>query len=157
MRRRKGRSGTHRTSSFRESTFQRIEARRAARADRITRRNTTRSLREPDQALAARRGDRRVHRRPIGRRTLIGAGVAGDGMPTGHRQRRANLQSQRKPRSGLSPASLSLRRTDAPASRVETTRSVCTRKKEARRAVIIATGYGGINNQTNYRKRKSCP
>jgi chemotaxis response regulator CheB len=36
------------------------------------------------------------------------------------------------------------------------TAGVCRKAKEARRAVIIATGHGGKNGVQRYRKRKSC-
>lgn len=32
----------------------------------------------------------------------------------------------------------------------------CTRSKAERRGVILATGYGGINGATNYRRSKKC-
>lgn len=77
-------------------------------------------------------------------------------MPSARRNRRSDLQSRRGPRKGLSSVMVSLRRTDENASALQTRRSLCTRKKQARRSVIIATGYGGINGYTNYRRQKSC-
>lgn len=42
------------------------------------------------------------------------------------------------------------------ASTRKTTQSVCARKKQTRRAVIKATGYGGRNGFKNYKDQQSC-
>lgn len=34
--------------------------------------------------------------------------------------------------------------------------NVCARKKSEKRAVILATGYGGINGRRNYKEHTSC-
>lgn len=74
-----------------------------------------------------------------------------------HRDRREALRQHRqRARTRLSSSPMSLRRYNENASRNKTTRSVCARKKEARRGVIIATGYGGINGARNYKRRKTC-
>ena len=40
--------------------------------------------------------------------------------------------------------------------RVEDRRMACAKSKSVRRAVIIATGYGGVNGVRKYRDRKPC-
>jgi len=50
---------------------------------------------------------------------------------------------------------LPTRRDNEDASSKKTT-PVCARSKASRRAVLIAVGKGGINNQRNYRKHKKC-
>lgn len=80
-----------------------------------------------------------------------------DELQTGRKHRRANLRTSRENTARRLPrSSLPVFRRNENASDPQTTRSVCTRKKQARRAVIIATGYGGVNNQRNYRRHKQC-
>lgn len=58
---------------------------------------------------------------------------------------------------GLSPALVLSRRGDARQDRSETQdRTSCARRKDERRAVIIATGYGGINRAKDYRRQTKC-
>lgn len=131
--------------------------RRSSRADIGTRRDTTRL-----QAATA----KRVRTRRTKRRVLSGAEPGGyplierkrrDRVPDrlGER-RRGDLRRNRRARQGLSPVLVSVRRTDENASGRQTTRSVCTRKKAARRAVIIATGYGGRNGARRYKRQEKC-
>lgn len=56
----------------------------------------------------------------------------------------------------LPPLVVSLQKSNENASGNKTTRRVCTRKKETRRAVILQNGYGGINGFRNYKKRSTC-
>lgn len=66
------------------------------------------------------------------------------------------LRDRPAKRQGLSSGTLQIRRANENASGQQTRQSLCTRTKQTKRAVIIATGYGGINNQRNYRSRKPC-
>lgn len=77
-------------------------------------------------------------------------------MPHKPRQRRADLRAQRRARRRLPATGLPVRRVNENASDKQTTRSVCTRKKQARRAVVIANGYGGRNNARKYRRHTKC-
>lgn len=76
------------------------------------------------------------------------------GLQDRPRNRRDSLQRaatrRRVPKLVLSTR---LRDEDAPSNKAT---SVCARKKSTRRAVVIANGYGGINNARQYRKHKSC-
>jgi hypothetical protein len=79
-----------------------------------------------------------------------------DRVPGRRVHRGASVRAQRSPRKRLSAGLLPLRRPNENASRQQTTRSVCARKKETRRAVIIANGHGGINNANRYRRHRKC-
>lgn len=71
---------------------------------------------------------------------------------------RAGLQASRRRSSGrrlpegVVPAFLS----DARKKDSAVSRRTCAGKKQVRRAVIIATGYGGVNGAREYARRKSC-
>lgn len=56
----------------------------------------------------------------------------------------------------LSPGVLPALRRDASQKDQQVSRRVCARAKQERRAVIIATGYGGRNGARDYARRKSC-
>lgn len=74
------------------------------------------------------------------------------------RPKRRNNLSIRKRRTTENrlPASLVPSRTHNEDASSRKTEGVCRKFKEARRAVIIANGFGGINNQRNYRPRRKC-
>jgi hypothetical protein len=74
--------------------------------------------------------------------------------PTRHR--RTPVRTLRGTRPRLSTTLLPVRGTNENASGVQTKRSLCTRKKQARRAIVIATGHGGINHANKYRRQKKC-
>lgn len=74
-------------------------------------------------------------------------------LSTQRRDRRDPLQSQRRLVKGLSPMVLPERKPHANATSKSSRQSLCARKAKARRAVIIATGYGGINGVRTYKRR----
>lgn len=78
-----------------------------------------------------------------------------DEMP-GERRYRGDRMRRSKAGAGLQATRLQMLRPRRTASRKATTPGVCTSKKETRRAVIIANGYGGINNARNYRRHERC-
>lgn len=114
--------------------------------------------RRPEQSttVSARRTVRRVSRHAVSTRLPESPRKRGDGL-SDFRSGRTSLHARRRARTGLPAPVLSLRRRNENASSKKTTRSVCSRKRAARRAVIISTGYGGRNGATNYRKEdKKC-
>jgi hypothetical protein len=133
----------------------RAKAPRSSRPSKAARRTTPRRQTRQSPALSPRRTDRglpaalepsRVISRPrrTRNRLLDDAG------------RRSRLRSQRSSRPRLSAGLVQARRADGNASARQTRQSLCTRKKATRRAVIIATGHGGINGKRNYARRKKC-
>lgn len=70
--------------------------------------------------------------------------------------RRSYLQARADAPRRLQKSSLPMATTDANAHRNQMPATPCARKKSARRAVIIATGYGGINKAKQYRRHKPC-
>lgn len=145
MRRRSGRRTERRTRSF------------SKRAVRKARRSTSRGEdTRKSGALRARRNKRVVpdvserRRRPGRKRETRNEVSRRDS------DRRPAVRTQRTTARRLSPGGLFLGRRNENASSRKTTRSVCTRKKAARRAVIIASGYGGRNGARNYKRHESC-
>jgi hypothetical protein len=112
--------------------------------------------RDTQSVVLARRGDGRVSAATLAGQRVAYAWQTGNKLSAQSRNRRANLRPQRRAEPRLSAGVVPVSRFNEHASRVETTRSVCTRKKEARRAVIIATGHGGINGQRQYKPRRKC-
>lgn len=110
------------------------------------------------QAVPSRRRIRRVHRATGRSRRTEVAGLTRDEVPAKRRHRRDPVRSSLQPAKPSRLPTSVLRRRNYPenASQKKTTRSVCTRKKQTRRAVIIANGYGGINNVRNYRRHETC-
>lgn len=121
-----------------------------ARSDSPRRRHGASSL------VPSRRPLDRIRSRTERRRRTIVSRTLRDDVPGQRQFRRDDLQPRRRSRSGLPATTLSLRRPNENASREKTSGKLCTRKKEVRRAVIMATGYGGINNARNYRKHEQC-
>lgn len=123
-----------------------------------TRRPTQGRVRSgPSNIVRARPSTRRVSGRTVTSRRVASSWQTRNQLRDPTRIRRARVLSQRgRTRARLSPALMPVRRSNENASRNETTRSVCTRKKQARRAVIIATGYGGRNGRRDYRQRSKC-
>lgn len=93
-------------------------------------------------------------RKSVRRKTRV---LTRDQVRAGLRDRRNKMLARKKAtRSpGLSAALVPSRRTDADA-RSRPSKLRCARKKEVRRAVIIATGHGGRNGVRNYRRQQKC-
>lgn len=73
------------------------------------------------------------------------------------RNRRDPVQTSRKTAArGLPEPALSLVKTNAIAHRKQMPATPCARKKQERRAVIIAKGFGGINRARQYRSHRKC-
>lgn len=87
---------------------------------------------------------------PLGSRSRTSLRHDRLGNRRGYMQARADAP-RRLPKSALPMAT-----TNANAHRSKMPATPCARKKSARRAVIIATGYGGINKAKQYRRHKSC-
>lgn len=121
----------------------------------LTRSDTPRRRHGQSSLIPSRRRVRRLDKTPERSRSLIRESLTRNRLPDRLRDRRDNLHG-RKPVIGLPSAVLQERRLNENASRQKTTRSVCTRKKETRRAVIVANGYGGINNVRDYRSHQKC-
>lgn len=97
-------------------------------------------------ATIARRRDRAQHSNPGKSGLQIRDGI-----------RRSGLRPfSRRSADGLSKRVVSPRRRDETSRRKAATPRVCAEKKQARRAVIIAKGYGGLNGATDYRRHKKC-
>ena len=161
MPRRKGKSTGRRTKGYSQnrprwdspgrrpdiSERNRRRARRAvpstAEKPVLTRRRKRRISRSPESARAA-----QIPRRNL-RRGLRQDGLLDGGTTLQVRQNRT--PSRRMPRGILPPRSL-----DASTRRMATTQGVCAAKKDTRRGVLIATGYGGVNGFRNYRKHSRC-
>jgi len=139
--------------------------RRKRRSRKVTGAKRSRSTPSPGRVdrprttLRARPGRRRLASLTLRGRSSPGPRIARDRLPDGLLYRRDSLRGNAERRStnkGLPTSVLSLRRRDENASDNQTTRSVCTRKKATRRAVLIATGYGGINGARQYKEHKKC-
>lgn len=76
------------------------------------------------------------------------------GRPADRRRKVAVRKPRRATRTGLPEYILPPRRDDENARSRSPTR--CARKKEVRRGVIIATGYGGLNHTRNYKEHRKC-
>lgn len=71
--------------------------------------------------------------------------------------RRRRLQASKlQARTRLSGTILPARRNNEDAPLQKASRTLCARSKAARRAVIIATGYGGKNGRTRYAPHQRC-
>lgn len=151
MRRRKSRSTGARARKYSGP------ARQGPRAVPGTRRSTPRRETRTSPLVSSRRSHRRLSGTPEPSAGLALTRRRRDGLPDRLRNRRAALYAQRRTREGLPLGVLSTRRPDENASSGKTRRSLCTRKKAARRHMIIATGYGGRNGVRTYKKeRKTC-
>lgn len=149
MRPRKSRAGTG-------AQGRRYKTRAHGRKNQNSRRAPPRQRQQQETPVRSRRTVRRVSR-PIERgESFDRSRDRGNKMPVGHRNRRNSMHSQRQPQIGLPSSLLPTRYPNENASNNKTTRSVCTRKKAARRHMIIATGYGGKNGFTDYKEDKSC-
>lgn len=123
---------------------------------RATRRDTSRLPTTTSRAVRSRRSVRRVLTSSEPSVGLTLARKDRDKMPSRRRNRRAGMSTRRLTDEGLPAGILSLRRSNENASANQTRRSLCTRKKAARRHMIIATGYGGRNGVKNYRRQDKC-
>lgn len=132
--------------------------RRNSRKNQEARPNTTRRRPEQARSVLARRTTGRLSDSLIRGRRTEGPRKITDRVLDRHRDRRAPLRPQLETsrQKRLSGSSMPVRRDNAYASARQTRQSLCTRKKAARRAVIIATGHGGINNVRNYRRQSKC-
>jgi chemotaxis response regulator CheB len=155
-RRRSYRWDQNRDGSARQlrSTWQRPTERLAASINPSRGRRA--SARRTLETLSERRSRRRLVASPKRVQDSANSRRKANRLPDRILDRRTRLSPQRSTRPRLSNTVLQVRRTDENASARQTTRSVCTRKKEARRAVIIATGNGGINGVRNYKKHRRC-
>lgn len=102
---------------------------------------------------AARRG-----RKAVGRKTESER-FEGNTVPGRRLDRGENLLAQgRAKRRRLSSGSVQVARRNENAYHKKDTspKLGCARKKEIRRAVVIATGYGGRNNFVNYKRAQKC-
>ncbi|AXL15458.1 hypothetical protein [Microviridae sp.] len=156
--RRKSRGYTGR----RASSFSKAGARlsRSARQPATnTRRNTEGrgNARKTSKTIYARHSSRRTTATPKRSRSLESARSIRNQLQTRSLHRRTDMREPGKTTvRRLSSTILPLRRDNENASDKQTTRSVCTRKKQAKRATIIATGYGGKNGFTNYKQHRKC-
>lgn len=137
-------------------------ARRAKSYSRYTPRNPrtykgNRVVRPETPTISERFPDRRISRRVESGEGFKNTRIFRNELHARHRIRRAAMSKPREAaKRGLPAALMPVRRTDENAPDNQATRSVCTRKKASRRAVIIATGYGGINNARKYKKHRKC-
>lgn len=101
---------------------------------------------KPNRGVFAAAGARRrtTRTRQTGNRLLRGSLLRGD-----------NLLSQRRLHYGLSPSAVPISRRDAREDRKKGYRSLCQKKASTRRAVIIATGHGGLNGVRTYKKQET--
>lgn len=153
MRRRKSRSSG---AKPRRSELRSSKARPGRSPVSTTRRDTPRRRHGSLQAIPSRRPVRRLSDTTEPSRTIERVRERRNHVPDRLRDRRAGLHAQRRTREGLPVGVMPARRLNENASRRETRPSLCTRKKETRRAVIIATGHGGVNNSRNYKEHKKC-
>lgn len=115
----------------------------------------------PDQQYTP--GGAVLHRKPLGgvlahagvRRSSARPGSARNRLLRGPILRGGNLLSQRRQLAGLSTASVPVSRRNAREDRKAGVRSLCQKKASARRAVIIATGHGGLNGVRTYKKKET--
>lgn len=132
-------------------------ARKGNLSTAIRRRSRRRNAGDSRNTVYTRSARRRLSDFPERSRRSASARQARDELPVRPGKRRNKMrQSRQGAARGLSPVALSLRRNNENASDLQTTRSVCTRKKATRRAVIIANGYGGINGFKDYKPNKRC-
>lgn len=92
------------------------------------------------------------------RRALSDSWAPRNRLPDGSRNRRNTLPTRRKITADarLPTARLFTPERDGLASPKETKLGACAARKETRRSVIIATGYGGRNGVRDYDKRRKC-
>lgn len=90
--------------------------------------------------------------------TLPGKRLTRDPMPDRLRVRRTTLLPRERAPGviGLPPPVLRESRSREHASKDSTKPTACTRRKEERRSVIIATGHGGRNGVRDYKPRRKC-
>ncbi len=140
------------TTGRRPSTFS-----QAKRNIQATGRNSARrgGARNKAPSVYARRATRQLPDTPERSRRASRKRKARNQLPDGVRH--PGVLVRKKRATGRLPQRLvPLRRNNENASDNQTTRSVCTRKKASRRAVIIANGYGGRNGYKSYRPHSSC-
>lgn len=143
MRKRKGSSTGRRARSYKTTRSPSTRGKHTKTAHAVSVRRTTRRVYSP----AIRSRDSQSLR--TNRENGLHSGLR-------HRGTAVLARSKSAPARRLPQSVLSSRSLHENASSRKTTRGVCTRKKQERRAVIIATGYGGINNARNYRRQKKC-
>lgn len=150
MRRRSRRSTGARARNYRDAS-----ASRGAPGSVSTRRDTTRGTLGQMEAFPKRRSERRVPYTVIRSRSSGREGRSGDELYHAP-LRRNRVLSQRSTGPRLSASLVPVRRANENASGDQTRPGLCTRKKAARRAVIIATGYGGKNGFRDYKPKEIC-
>lgn len=141
-----------RSKSRRSERNLRRSRRTAARSRRVVQKQPTNVERRSAAAQAIRRRAIRRSRDDVEssskRRDLRKAGLL---------DRRVVMQESKKPAGRrLSLAPLPVAKRNANAQRETMLATPCARKKTARRAVIIAMGYGGKNGFRNYKEQRKC-
>lgn len=151
MPRKRGRSTGRRTSRSRRTTTTQKSLRSAGQS-------TPRLRRKPESIISERRTIRRRADDPIVRRDTPRAINRRDTMPRRLLDRRdpVHRRSSIVTKEGLPVALLRTRKRDEKQDSMATKNRLCKRKKEVRRAVILASGRGGINHSRNYRRSKTC-
>lgn len=84
--------------------------------------------------------------------------MAGNVMLSGLRNRRKKMQPRKgSPTAGLSKSVVLTPSRDGRTDASKTSPAgLCARRRNSRRAVVIATGYGGRNGVTDYRRHEKC-
>lgn len=129
---------------------------RRYRRNKTARRGTPRRRLGQMEIVPKRRTYAGISLAAVASRSVAGKRKSSDKVPGRSQDRRASLRASRQNRAGLPVTLVPASRAHANASDKQTRRSLCTRKKAARRAVIIATGHGGINHVRKYRRRAKC-
>lgn len=142
-------------------TGRRTRNSRSARLSRSARQRPAQSPRRKTSQKTVRRfAPKRITEGPLhsGPNTLVERSKGARRVLDKPRNRRALLQqpTYRPTKRRLSERLVPARPHNEDAPQGTTRQKVCTRKKAARKAVIIATGYGGINHSRNYKDRQSC-
>lgn len=129
---------------------------RSAETHIPARRSATRRQTRQSKALSTRRRVNRLSRNVESSRGIEGSRRRRNKLQARPRKRRNALRTLGRAPLRLSPALVQVQRPYENASDKQTKRRLCTRKKEARRGVILATGHGGINGKKNYRRHQRC-
>ncbi len=133
---------------------------RRTRGKGSRRRSTSRPrAKQPKQGLARPR-EKTISQRATARRrnSALNRNPRESGLQTQLPDGRYRMRPlPKRPADRLSKRVVSPHRRNEATRRAAATKRVCAAKKQERRAVIIATGYGGRNGFTDYNRRKSCP
>lgn len=102
-------------------------------------------------AVHARRSNRRIPAKTISRGPTESPHPKRNRLPRKLNDRRNNLRPKRSTALRLPTTLLPLRRPNENASRNKTKNFLCTRTAKTRRAIIIRSGFGGINGYLKYK------